>query len=157
MLWSADIGAGSGSSRILTAPPVVAEGKVFVKDAESTVSAFDANTGGKVWSVTLKPEKARDTNEFGGGVAYFVEQVDERFLRRHGFDEDGALYKMDQRSTLEPVFSDSTDGVQKRTRLTENNSDLQSLVDAIHSSSPDDWARANPNVAPARDGLARIG
>lgn len=71
VLWTADIGAGSGSSRILTAPPVVAEGKVFVKDAESTVSAFDANTGGKIWSVTLKPEKARDSNEFGGGVAYY--------------------------------------------------------------------------------------
>ena len=69
--WTADVGAGSGSSRILTAPPVVAEGKVFVKDAESTVSAFDANSGGRVWSVTLKPEKARDTDEFGGGVAYY--------------------------------------------------------------------------------------
>ena len=33
------------SSRILTTPPVVAEGKVFAKDAESTVSAFDADTG----------------------------------------------------------------------------------------------------------------
>ena len=50
---------------------MVAEGKVFAKDAESTVSAFDANTGERIWSVTLKPEKARDTNEFGGGVAYY--------------------------------------------------------------------------------------
>jgi outer membrane protein assembly factor BamB len=71
VLWTADVGSGSGSSRILTAPPVVAEGKVFAKDAESTVSAFDANTGQKFWSVTLKPEKARDTDEFGGGVAYY--------------------------------------------------------------------------------------
>jgi outer membrane protein assembly factor BamB len=71
VLWTADVGAGSGSSRILTAPPVVAEGKVFAKDAESTVSAFDANTGQRLWSVTLKPEKARDSNEFGGGVAYY--------------------------------------------------------------------------------------
>lgn len=72
VIWTADVGAGSGSSRILTAAPVVAEGKVFVKDAESTVSAFDANTGGRIWSVTLKPaDKARDTDEFGGGVAYY--------------------------------------------------------------------------------------
>ena len=71
VLWTADVGAGTSSSRILTAGPVVAEGKVFVKDAESTVSAFDANTGGRIWSVTLKPEKARDANEFGGGVAYY--------------------------------------------------------------------------------------
>jgi outer membrane protein assembly factor BamB len=71
VLWTADVGSGSGSSRILTAPPVVAEGKVFAKDAQGTVSAFDANTGGRIWSVTLKPEKARDTDEFGGGVAYY--------------------------------------------------------------------------------------
>jgi hypothetical protein len=41
----ADVGAGSSSSRILTTPPVVADGKVFAKDAESTVSAFNADTG----------------------------------------------------------------------------------------------------------------
>ena len=66
IIWTADIGAGSTSSRILTTPPVVAEGKVFVKDAQSTVSALDANTGALIWRVTLKPEKARDDDEFGG-------------------------------------------------------------------------------------------
>ena len=71
VLWTADVGSGSSSSRILTAPPVVAEGKVFAKDAGSTVSAFDANTGQRIWSVTVKPEKARDTDEFGGGLAYY--------------------------------------------------------------------------------------
>ena len=59
----------ASSSRILTTPPVVAEGKVFAKDAQSTVSAFDADTGQLIWSVTLKPEKARDGDEFGGGLA----------------------------------------------------------------------------------------
>jgi outer membrane protein assembly factor BamB len=71
VIWSADVGAGSSSSRILTAPPVVAEGKVFAKDAESTVTAYNADTGQKIWSVTLKPEKARDADEFGGGLAYY--------------------------------------------------------------------------------------
>src|SRR6266404_4646749 len=71
VIWTADIGSGSSSSRILTTPPVVADGKVFAKDAESTVSAFNANTGQRIWSVTLKPDKARDTDEFGGGLAYY--------------------------------------------------------------------------------------
>jgi len=62
VIWTADIGAGSTSSRILTAPPVVADGKVFVKDAQSTVSAFNADTGQMIWRVTLKPEKARDAD-----------------------------------------------------------------------------------------------
>lgn len=71
IIWTADVGAGSSSSRILTSPPVVAEGKVFAKDAHSTVSAFNADTGQLLWRVTLKPEKARDTDEFGGGLAYY--------------------------------------------------------------------------------------
>lgn len=71
IIWTADIGAGSTSSRILTTPPVVADGKVFVKDAQSTVSAFNADTGQLVWRVTLKPEKGRDGDEFGGGLAYY--------------------------------------------------------------------------------------
>jgi len=71
VVWTADVGSGSSSSRILTTPPVVADGKVFAKDAQSTVSAYTADTGQRIWSVTLKPEKARDTNEFGGGLAWY--------------------------------------------------------------------------------------
>ncbi|MFI5002376.1 MAG: PQQ-binding-like beta-propeller repeat protein, partial [Reyranellales bacterium] len=71
IIWTADVGAGSTSSRVLTTPPVVADGKVFAKDAQSTVSAFNADTGQRLWSVTLKPDKARDTDEFGGGLAYY--------------------------------------------------------------------------------------
>ncbi len=71
IIWTADVGAGSSSSRILTTPPVVADGKVFAKDAQSTVSAFNADTGQMIWRVTLKPEKARDADEFGGGLAYY--------------------------------------------------------------------------------------
>jgi outer membrane protein assembly factor BamB len=71
VVWTADVGSGSSSSRILTSPPVVADGKVFAKDAESNVSAYNAETGQRIWSVTLKPEKARDTDEFGGGLAWY--------------------------------------------------------------------------------------
>ena len=58
IIWTADVGAGSTTSRTLTTAPVVADGKVFAKDAGSTVTAFDANTGAVLWRVTLKPEKA---------------------------------------------------------------------------------------------------
>ena len=75
VIWSVDVGAGSSSSRILTTPPVVADGKVFAKDAESTVSAYSADTGQRIWSVTLKPEKARDADEFGGGLAYYGDRL----------------------------------------------------------------------------------
>jgi outer membrane protein assembly factor BamB len=71
VVWTANIGKGTTSSRILTTPPVIADGKVFTKDAESTVSAFEAGTGKVLWSVTLKPEKGRDGDEFGGGLAWY--------------------------------------------------------------------------------------
>ncbi len=71
VIWTANIGKGSTSTRILTTPPVIADGKVFTKDAESTVSAFEAETGKVLWSVTLKPEKGRDADEFGGGLAWY--------------------------------------------------------------------------------------
>ncbi len=71
IIWTADVGSGTSTSRVLTTPPVVAEGKVFAKDAHGTVSAFNADTGQLVWRVSLKPEKARDADEFGGGLAYY--------------------------------------------------------------------------------------
>ncbi len=71
IIWTASVGNGSSSSRILTTPPVVANGMVFAKDAESTVTAFEAETGKQVWRVTLSPEKARDSDEFGGGLAFY--------------------------------------------------------------------------------------
>ncbi|HEX2887164.1 PQQ-binding-like beta-propeller repeat protein [Vineibacter terrae] len=69
--WSADVGVGSGSERQLLAPPVIADGKLFVKDAESTVSAFEAATGKLLWRKTLTNDKTRDNDEFGGGLAYY--------------------------------------------------------------------------------------
>jgi outer membrane protein assembly factor BamB len=71
IVWTADVGAGSSSSRLLTTPPVVAMGRVFTKDAQSTVSAFEADTGKLIWRVTLSPEKARDSDEFGGGLVFY--------------------------------------------------------------------------------------
>lgn len=71
VIWTADVGAGTTGSRVLTTPPVVAEGKVFAKDAHGTVSAFNADTGQLLWRVTLEPEKARDKDEFGGGLAWY--------------------------------------------------------------------------------------
>jgi outer membrane protein assembly factor BamB len=69
--WSVDVGSGSGSDRHLLTPPVVANGRVFVKDAQATVSAYDAATGRQIWRVTLKSKGGRDDNEFGGGLAFY--------------------------------------------------------------------------------------
>jgi len=98
--------------------------------------------------VMMRVNGALDASSGRSGVAYFVEQVDERYLERHGFDRNGALYKPDQRSNLEPVFTDEIDGVEKKTRLTEDRSDYLALVKAVHSITPDDWNPSTPATAP---------
>jgi hypothetical protein len=63
-------------------------------------------------------------------VAIFVEQPDERYLARQGLDPNGALYKV-----YNPLDS-STLSVQKRTRLHEDNRDLQALVNGVRLLGP---------------------
>ena len=68
--WRRGFGEASKRGRNITAPPVMAAGKVFVMDGEATVSAFDAQGGGQAWRVDLRPDNKRDKEAFGGGLAY---------------------------------------------------------------------------------------
>jgi|GEM_PF-605466 len=60
------------------------------------------------------------------GVA--IEQVDEDFLDRCGYDRDGELYKFVQRSNLNPVFFDTITGIEKKTGDETN---IDSAVDLV--------------------------
>ena len=69
--WRRDIGAGSANPGDVMAPVVAADGKIFVLDGRSTVTAVSADTGAVLWKADVKPEdrdRGRD-NGFGGGVA----------------------------------------------------------------------------------------
>ena len=72
--WRRDAGAGSSRTTQVTAPLVAADGRIFVLDGEATVSAFDAATGDRVWSRSLRPE-GRDRDGFGGGLTVFGGKV----------------------------------------------------------------------------------
>lgn len=69
-VWSSNAGAGSGRVAQLLAPPIVAEGKIFVIDAESTVRAFEQSSGKKLWEAELVPEDEDADEGRGGGIAY---------------------------------------------------------------------------------------
>lgn len=82
-VWSANIGEASARRARLTAPPVAADGRIFVTDAEAHISALDLATGAAIWDTELAPEikekfRVRDIMSrsnpsqigFGGGVAY---------------------------------------------------------------------------------------
>lgn len=81
--WKRGFGLKSGAHAHVTAPPIMAAGKVFVMDAGATVSAHDAQTGSQLWRVDLKPKfksararfklgrnRGSDHDAFGGGLAY---------------------------------------------------------------------------------------
>ncbi len=68
-IWSADAGTGSSSSGRLSAPPLVADGKVFTLDAGGTVSAFAAASGARLWAQDVTPEHEKAKEGFGGGLA----------------------------------------------------------------------------------------
>ena len=68
--WSVSIGQGGTTKTRLASPPVVADGKVFTIDTQSTVRAFDAQSGGSAWSTQFGTEKRNNASLFGGGVAF---------------------------------------------------------------------------------------
>jgi outer membrane protein assembly factor BamB len=67
--WKRGFGEGSNRKLHLTAPPVAADGRIYVMDAEAHVVAIDANSGDRVWKVDLAERTRRDKDSFGGGLA----------------------------------------------------------------------------------------
>nr|WP_316628659.1 PQQ-binding-like beta-propeller repeat protein [uncultured Brevundimonas sp.] len=67
--WKRGIGSGSARVGNVMAPIVAADGKIFVLDGESTVSAVSADTGAVLWKVNVKNAERDRNGGFGGGLA----------------------------------------------------------------------------------------
>ncbi|WP_426022951.1 PQQ-binding-like beta-propeller repeat protein [Brevundimonas sp. PWP3-1b1] len=67
--WKRNIGEGSAHVGNVMAPIVAADGKIFVLDGESTVSAVSADTGEVLWKANVKNADRDRNGGFGGGVA----------------------------------------------------------------------------------------
>ena len=72
--WRQNLGiAGENRKHFVTAPPIMADGRVYAMDGQATVSAHDARFGRRLWSVDVRPkgrEDRRDRDAYGGGLAY---------------------------------------------------------------------------------------
>lgn len=87
--WQVEAGKGSDADSRLTAPPIVAGGRIFMLDADTHLYVFDARTGKPLWNEDVGPKTGRknfwskmsfglmgkDTRidpskGFGGGVAF---------------------------------------------------------------------------------------
>lgn len=73
-IWTASI-AGSGPRARLASPPVVADGKLYVIDTNAVVSAFDAKSGAKLWSSSVRASGDQGNVQFGGGVSVDADRV----------------------------------------------------------------------------------
>jgi outer membrane protein assembly factor BamB len=69
LVWKANIGRGGNDEVPLSAEPIVAEGMVFAIDRDQNLTAFDAGTGKKIWTVNLLTKNEKHAL-IGGGVAY---------------------------------------------------------------------------------------
>lgn len=67
--WSVSIGTGSSPKLPLTAQPVLVDGRVFTLDSHSTLSAFAADTGKKLWRFDVS-DPGEDEPAISGGIGY---------------------------------------------------------------------------------------
>lgn len=68
--WRRGVGGESTAQSRYAAPPIIANGKIYLLSIGQTVRAYDAATGNPVWSRKLKSDKPRDKVAQGGGVAF---------------------------------------------------------------------------------------
>jgi outer membrane protein assembly factor BamB len=67
--WSTKIPGGDITQRI-GSTPAIADGKLFVIDADAVVRAFNATTGARLWQSALDTTKRDKVVLFGGGVSF---------------------------------------------------------------------------------------
>jgi outer membrane protein assembly factor BamB len=67
--WDISIGEGSSGGERLMAQPIVANGRIFTMDSESTINAFSLNTGEKFWSTEITPS-GEEEDHINGGLAF---------------------------------------------------------------------------------------
>ncbi|MGB0854167.1 MAG: PQQ-binding-like beta-propeller repeat protein [Pikeienuella sp.] len=85
--WTSSFGDGGGGRGLLTSPPIVVGGSVFMLDAAAKVTAFDASSGARKWQADLSPEGEDGEDGFGGGLAF----SNGKLLATTGFGEALAL------------------------------------------------------------------
>ena len=76
--WRRKIGAGDAKGEgffytpmsFIMSSPVVGDGKLFILDGRSELSALDPQTGRDIWRVDIADHRGAGKQGFGGGVAY---------------------------------------------------------------------------------------
>lgn len=69
--WKRSAGQGGNKKSPLVAPPIIADGRIYVLDSRSSVRALDERTGAPLWSASLAPAKVKRPDQaMGGGLTF---------------------------------------------------------------------------------------
>jgi len=68
-IWSQNIGSPSNNRRSIISMPVVLDGIIYAMDAMSKVTAYNADTGQKIWQKEFKEKGETENISYGGGIA----------------------------------------------------------------------------------------
>nr|WP_234029685.1 PQQ-binding-like beta-propeller repeat protein [Erythrobacter sp. THAF29] len=68
-VWTARV-AGASNRERLAAAPVVGGGRLYAVGSDGSISAFDKDTGSRIWIVSPEMEDDMRPSAFGGGVSY---------------------------------------------------------------------------------------
>jgi len=72
--WSSTVGQGDSRKQRISADPVVAQGRIYTLDSQSTLAATGTN-GAPLWAVDLTPAHERSQDASGGGLAFAADRV----------------------------------------------------------------------------------
>ncbi len=86
--WSLDIGEGSGRKGRITAPPIVANGVIYVVDAKYNVSAISETTQERLWNYKVEAVQRESTRE---GRISLIDRIKDplTFTDGDGSDKEG--------------------------------------------------------------------
>lgn len=73
-VWTAQV-AGSTNRARLAASPVVGGGRLYAVGSDGAITAFDADTGARIWVRESEVDSDLRTAVFGGGVSYAADRV----------------------------------------------------------------------------------
>jgi len=68
-IWSVNIGSPSNDRRSIVSMPVVLDGVIYAMDSMSKVTAYNADTGKKIWQKKFHQKGETKNISYGGGIA----------------------------------------------------------------------------------------
>ncbi|MGJ8559247.1 MAG: PQQ-binding-like beta-propeller repeat protein [Litorimonas sp.] len=87
-IWSKDVGDGSNRKGFIAAPPVIANGVIYVMDADSTVRAFNEAGGSRIWDFKIEVSEADTTRTKDTSIIDRIRDP-RSFIDGSGKDKDG--------------------------------------------------------------------